>query len=104
MKIDRWTRLVILLSVAWLIGVCGVMLYEVLHWAPTEVNTQGNQLFFYYYSDPSVSSGFTPLLKSFKTQEFIEVLFWPLAVLWVSYFFLSRGARWVCKSFKDTSA
>lgn len=103
MKIGGWTRLVILVSAAWIIAVCGVALYELLHWAPTELNPSGKQFFFYYYSDTSASSGFHPLLKGFKTREFIEVLGWPLAALWATYFLLAKGTRWVRQGFKDTS-
>lgn len=103
MRIHGWTRVVVLVSMAWVMGVCGVVLYELFHWAPTASTPNGDQWFFYYYSDPSVTSGFIPLLKGFDTAAFLEALLWPLAALWASYFLLSRGVRWVRNGFKDTS-
>jgi len=101
MKISGWTRLLILLSAVWVIAVSGVAAYEQLHWVPTESDPSGNQFFFYYYPDPSVSSGFIPLIKGFKAAEFFEALGWPLAALWVGYLLLLFGGRWVRRGFKD---
>lgn len=102
MKLSGWARIVVLVSATWVVGVCGVALYEWLHWAPTGENLNENQFFFNYYTESTVKAGFKPLIKVFNAKSFAGTMGWPLGLLWVSYFFISRGGRWVRKGFNQT--
>lgn len=101
MKLNGWNRLTILLSIAWVIAISVFTLYEYFHWEPTGQDLDGSQIFFYYYSDSTIQKGFIPLLKSLNLHRFFEVLVWPLIALWVSYFIISKGGRWVRKGFNE---
>jgi hypothetical protein len=98
-----WIRLVALISLAWLIGVSGLAIYEKLAWEPTGSDLKGHQVFFYYYPDPTKDKGFIPLLKDFNEMKFIHALIWPVLFLWVVYGFVYFGGRWVYAAFKQKS-
>lgn len=103
MKTKGWIRLVVLLSLAWIVGVSGLAMYEMFTWAPTGHNLDGKQIFFYYYVDPDIHEGFIPITKDFNEKRYFRLLIWPLLTIWIVYGFIDYGARWVIKGFKKKS-
>jgi|SRR5439155_24118113 len=109
-RLNGWIRIGIVLSVLWMLYVCGVALFEYMQHRPYTSNFiewRGTKTGESYTSLAKTTGQFAdlvPLSASLRLRWFAAALFAPVAVFWFAAFTLVYATRWIIRGFTRQKA
>ena len=97
MKLSGWTRVGIVASALWLVGVIGFACYEKFYGTPF-----GEFTFIEFIpSGPRTSEGLTPVDAVLKLGRIAWIGFLPVFLGWVGIYSVVQIARWIKQGFQQ---
>lgn len=97
-RIDRWGRLAVVLSMAWLLMVGGWTGYEYFTTGPWDYYAKNEGLVFFGWGKNLLSDK-ESLGLVFRSQRFWSMLLLPIVMIWAIVLLLIPAVRWVWRGF-----